>query len=33
VEVVPLQKLSYSWKTGPGEGRITVDSLVVWTLH
>jgi uncharacterized protein YndB with AHSA1/START domain len=33
VEVVPLKRLSYSWKTGPGNGRITVDSLVVWTLH
>jgi len=33
VEVVPLKKLSYSWKTGPGDGKIFVDSLVVWTLH
>ena len=33
VEVVPLKKLSYSWKLGPGGGRITIDSLVVWTLH
>ena len=33
LEIVPLKRLSYSWKTGPGEGRITVDSLVVWTLH
>jgi len=28
----PFQKLSYSWKGGPGDGRITLDSLVTWTL-
>ncbi len=33
VEVIPFKKLSYSWKTGPGDNKITVDSLVVWTLH
>jgi uncharacterized protein YndB with AHSA1/START domain len=32
VDIVPFKKLSYTWKTGPGEGKITVDSLVVWTL-
>ncbi|HMG83349.1 MAG TPA: SRPBCC domain-containing protein [Ferruginibacter sp.] len=32
VEIVPLKKLSYSWKGGPAEGDITLDSLVVWTL-
>jgi len=32
VEVIPLKKLSYSWKGGPGNGKITLDSIVVWTL-
>ena len=32
LEVVPFKKLSYSWKLGPGGGKITIDSLVVWTL-
>jgi uncharacterized protein YndB with AHSA1/START domain len=33
LEVVPFKKLSYSWKSGPGNGKITIDSLVEWTLH
>lgn len=33
LEIVPLKKLSYSWRSGPGEGKITLDSVVVWTLH
>ncbi len=32
LEVDPCKKLSYSWKSGPGDGLITVDSLVTWTL-
>lgn len=32
LELVPFKKLSYSWKGGPGDGQITLDSLVVWTL-
>jgi uncharacterized protein YndB with AHSA1/START domain len=32
LEIVPFKKLSYSWKSGPGEGQITVDSVVVWRL-
>ncbi|MEP6951331.1 MAG: SRPBCC domain-containing protein, partial [Ginsengibacter sp.] len=32
LEIVPFKKLSYSWKGGPGEGKITLDSIVVWTL-
>ncbi|MDR3715164.1 MAG: SRPBCC domain-containing protein [Puia sp.] len=32
LEIKPFRRLSYSWKGGPGEGRITLDSLVVWTL-
>ena len=33
LEIVPHKKLSYSWKGGPGNGKITLDSVVVWTLH
>ena len=32
LEIIPFKKLSYSWKCGPGNGKITLDSLVVWTL-
>ena len=31
--VVPLKKLSYSWKGGPGNGIITLDTIVEWTLE
>jgi len=33
LEVVPFKKLSYSWSSGPGEGKITLDSVVVWNLQ
>ena len=33
LEIIPFKKLSYSWKGGPGEGKITLDSIVVWTLQ
>jgi uncharacterized protein YndB with AHSA1/START domain len=33
LEVIPLKKLSYSWKGGPGNNKITLDSIVVWTLQ
>ena len=32
LEVSPLKRLSYSWKGGPRKGKITLDSLVTWTL-
>ena len=32
LEIVPLKKLSYSWKGGGTDGNITLDSVVVWTL-
>ena len=32
LEIVPFKKLSYSWKGGPAEGKITLDSVVVWRL-
>lgn len=33
LEIVPFQKLSYSWSSGPGAGEITLDSVVVWHLQ
>jgi uncharacterized protein YndB with AHSA1/START domain len=33
LEIVPFKKLSYSWKGGPGDGMITLDSVVVWKLQ
>lgn len=33
LEIVPLKKLSYSWQSGPGNGEITLDSVVVWKLE
>jgi uncharacterized protein YndB with AHSA1/START domain len=33
LEIIPFKKLSYSWNGGPGDGTITCDSIVVWTLQ
>ncbi|PTR01384.1 uncharacterized protein YndB with AHSA1/START domain [Mucilaginibacter yixingensis] len=32
LEIVPLEKLSYSWAGGPAPGQITLESVVTWTL-
>ena len=32
LEIVPFEKLSYSWKGGPGNGTTTLDTMVVWKL-
>jgi len=32
LELVPQQRLSYSWKGGPAKGKISLDSVVTWTL-
>jgi uncharacterized protein YndB with AHSA1/START domain len=32
LEIVPFQKLTYTWKGGPGKGVITLDTIVEWTL-
>ncbi len=32
LEIIPYKKLSYSWKAGPGEGKISLDSIVTITL-
>jgi len=33
LEVELFKKLSYSWKLGPGDGSINVDSVVRWKLQ
>ena len=32
LEIIPFEKLSYSWRGGPGTGEITLDTVVVWKL-
>ena len=32
LEIIPEKKLVYSWKGGPGNGEINMDSIVEWTL-
>ena len=32
LEIVPLKKLVYTWKGGPGDGTINLDSVVTWIL-
>lgn len=33
LEIIPFKKLSYSWKSGPGGGDTTLDSVVIWKLE
>jgi uncharacterized protein YndB with AHSA1/START domain len=33
LEIEPFKKLSYSWKLGPGDGTINIDSIVRWELQ
>jgi uncharacterized protein YndB with AHSA1/START domain len=33
LEITPLKKLSYSWHSGPGDGQITLESVVEWKLQ
>lgn len=33
LEIIPFKRLSYSWKSGPGKGEITLDSIVIWKLE
>jgi uncharacterized protein YndB with AHSA1/START domain len=33
LEIIPCKKLSYSWNSGPGDGEITLESIVVWKLQ
>jgi uncharacterized protein YndB with AHSA1/START domain len=33
LEIVPFKKLSYTWQSGPGNGEITLDSVVKWQLE
>jgi len=30
--IIPHERLSYSWRSGPGGGEITLDSVVEWKL-
>ena len=33
LEVKPFERLSYSWKVGPGDGTFNIDSVVRWELQ
>ncbi|MDB5135159.1 MAG: hypothetical protein JWP37_1762 [Mucilaginibacter sp.] len=33
LDIEPLKTLSYSWNCGPGEGQITLESVVIWQLE
>lgn len=33
LNIEPLKTLSYSWNCGPGQGRITLESVVTWRLE
>src|SRR5882757_2111296 len=33
LELIPMKKLTYSWRGGPGNGKISFDTIVVWTLN
>jgi uncharacterized protein YndB with AHSA1/START domain len=33
LEIIPFQKLIYTWTGGPGDGDITLDTRVEWTLE
>lgn len=33
IDIVPLQKLVYTWKGGPRPGVINLDTVLIWTLR
>lgn len=33
LEIEPYKKLSYNWKSGPGNEKITLESVVIWKLE
>ncbi|MFB6453901.1 SRPBCC domain-containing protein [Chitinophaga sp. Hz27] len=33
LELIPFEKLVYSWKGGPSKGVVTLDTVVTWTLE
>lgn len=33
IEIIPLKKLSYSWKGGPGNGIFNMDTVCEWRLE
>lgn len=32
LEIVPLKKLAYTWRGGPGPDKITLDTILTWTI-
>ena len=32
LEIIPMKKISYSFKGGPKEGVVTLDTIVTWSL-
>jgi uncharacterized protein YndB with AHSA1/START domain len=33
LDIIPFKHLSYSWNCGPGDGEITLESVVNWRLE
>lgn len=33
LDIIPFRHLSYSWNCGPGDGEITLESVVNWNLE
>jgi uncharacterized protein YndB with AHSA1/START domain len=33
LELIPFKKLCYSWNSGPGGGKISLESIVTWKLE
>lgn len=33
LEIEPYKKLSYTWKSGPGDEKIALESVVIWKLE
>ena len=33
IEIIPFQKLIYTWKGGSGNGLFTLDTIVEWTVE
>jgi len=33
LEVIPMQKLIYTWRGGPAPGVVTLDTILVWTVQ
>jgi uncharacterized protein YndB with AHSA1/START domain len=33
LEIIPMQKLIYTWRGGPAPGVVTLDTLLTWTIQ